>query len=191
MATPLQQIADELEPALRREFQRMVGRILEQVPESILVEALEAGDRWFVMEAFRKAAQTAHFADTQALSAVFTELLVRSAQLTATSVGYSLTLNNPRVASWITRNVGSLVTRIGAQTMQSIRQTVLGGFVDGVVPRVQAQTIRQVIGLTGRDNDVDTTRAKEDLGWRTRVPYEEGIKTIQEYAKGLFSNEPC
>jgi len=36
---------------------------------------------------------------------------------------------------------------------------------------------------------VDTTRAKEDLAWRTRVPYEEGIKTIQEYAKSLFRNE--
>ena len=51
---------------------------------------------------------------------------------------------------------------------------------------IETEITRQVIGLTGRDNDVDTTRAREDLGWRTRVPYEEGIRTIREYAKGLF-----
>ena len=51
---------------------------------------------------------------------------------------------------------------------------------------IETEITRQVIGLTGRDNDVDTTRAREELGWRTRVPYEEGIQTIQEYAKGLF-----
>ena len=47
---------------------------------------------------------------------------------------------------------------------------------------VETEITRQVIGLTGRDNDVDTSRAEEDLGWRTRVPYEEGIQTIREYA---------
>jgi len=51
---------------------------------------------------------------------------------------------------------------------------------------VQTEITRQVIGLVGRDHDVDTTRAKEDLGWQTRVPYDKAIKTIQEYAKGLF-----
>jgi nucleoside-diphosphate-sugar epimerase len=51
---------------------------------------------------------------------------------------------------------------------------------------IQTEITRQVIGLVGRDHDVDTTRAKEDLGWQTRVPYEEAIKTIRDYAKGLF-----
>jgi nucleoside-diphosphate-sugar epimerase len=50
---------------------------------------------------------------------------------------------------------------------------------------VQTEITRQVIGLVGRDNDVDTTRAREDLGWKTRVPYEEGIRTIREYARNL------
>jgi len=51
---------------------------------------------------------------------------------------------------------------------------------------IETEITRQVIGLTGRDNDVDTTRARQELGWRTRIPYEEGIKTIQEHAKGLL-----
>ena len=48
---------------------------------------------------------------------------------------------------------------------------------------IETEMTRQVIGLTGRDNDVDTTRAREDLGWRTRVPYEEAIETIRDYAR--------
>lgn len=51
---------------------------------------------------------------------------------------------------------------------------------------VETEITRQVIGLTGRDNDVDTTRAKEELGWRTRVPYDEGIETIREHAGRVF-----
>ncbi|MEW6443230.1 MAG: NAD-dependent epimerase/dehydratase family protein [bacterium] len=37
---------------------------------------------------------------------------------------------------------------------------------------------RQIVGLIGRDNDVDTSRARQELGWRTRVPYEEAMKAV-------------
>ncbi len=53
---------------------------------------------------------------------------------------------------------------------------------------VHTEITRQVIGLVGRDHDVDNTRAKQDLGWKTRVPYEEAIRTIRDYAKDRFSN---
>ncbi len=46
---------------------------------------------------------------------------------------------------------------------------------------IRTRMTRHVVGLTGRDNDVDTTRAREELGWRTRVPYEEAMETIGEW----------
>lgn len=52
---------------------------------------------------------------------------------------------------------------------------------------VETEITRQAIGLVGRDHDVDTSRAKDDLGWRTRVPYEEAIQTIREHLRPLFS----
>ncbi len=55
---------------------------------------------------------------------------------------------------------------------------------------IETEITRHVIGLTGRDNDVDTTRAKEDLGWRTRVPYEEAMEVIRDYAGRLGRPEP-
>jgi nucleoside-diphosphate-sugar epimerase len=38
---------------------------------------------------------------------------------------------------------------------------------------------RMAAALMGRDNDVDTTKARRELGWRTRVSYEEAIQQIQ------------
>lgn len=47
-------------------------------------------------------------------------------------------------------------------------------------------------GVTGRNNDVDTSRAKEDLGWKTLIPYDEAIKRtriwIQENYRSLSEN---
>lgn len=51
---------------------------------------------------------------------------------------------------------------------------------------VPTRITRQVIGLTGRDNDVDTSRAKQELGWRTRIPYEEAMRTIGEYVRSRY-----
>ena len=42
---------------------------------------------------------------------------------------------------------------------------------------------RHAVGLMGRDNDVDTTKAKTELGWKTRVSYEETMKEIGQWIK--------
>lgn len=40
---------------------------------------------------------------------------------------------------------------------------------------------RHAVGLMGRDNDVDTTMAKNELGWRTRISYQEAMKEIEKW----------
>jgi len=42
---------------------------------------------------------------------------------------------------------------------------------------------RHIVGLMGRDNDVDTTRARTELGWKTRVSYEEAMAEIEKWVK--------
>ncbi len=46
---------------------------------------------------------------------------------------------------------------------------------------VRPPATRAAVAVLGRDLDVDTTRAKTELGWKTRVPYEEAIKVIGEW----------
>jgi nucleoside-diphosphate-sugar epimerase len=41
--------------------------------------------------------------------------------------------------------------------------------------------------IMGRDYDVDTTLTREQLGWRTKVPYEEAMKKIGEWVKEVYS----
>ncbi|PKL35697.1 MAG: hypothetical protein CVV44_19390 [Spirochaetae bacterium HGW-Spirochaetae-1] len=40
---------------------------------------------------------------------------------------------------------------------------------------------RLSVGVMGRDNDVDTSQAKKDLGWKTVVSYEEAMKRTGEW----------
>jgi nucleoside-diphosphate-sugar epimerase len=42
---------------------------------------------------------------------------------------------------------------------------------------------RLAIATMGRDNDVDNSKAKQELGWQTRVSYPEAMDTIQKWVK--------
>ena len=42
---------------------------------------------------------------------------------------------------------------------------------------------RHSAGLMGRDNDVDTTKARAELGWETRVTYEQAKKEIRAWVE--------
>ncbi len=45
---------------------------------------------------------------------------------------------------------------------------------------------RLAITTMGRDNDVDNSKAKQELGWRTRVSYPEAMDAIQKWVKHVF-----
>jgi nucleoside-diphosphate-sugar epimerase len=46
---------------------------------------------------------------------------------------------------------------------------------------------RLAAAIMGRDNHVDTFKAQEELGWRTRISYAEAMQKICEYIKHVFS----
>jgi 2-alkyl-3-oxoalkanoate reductase len=48
-------------------------------------------------------------------------------------------------------------------------------------PHLRSPLTRVAAGVMGRDNDVDTARAKAELGWKTVVPYENAIGRIGEW----------
>ena len=52
----------------------------------------------------------------------------------------------------------------------------------GVRPPITAQAV----GIMGRDLDVSNRRAKEELGWRTRVPWEEAKATIENWVQSEY-----
>lgn len=42
---------------------------------------------------------------------------------------------------------------------------------------------RMAVSVMGFDNDVDTTRAREELGWETRVGYEEAMEVVSSWVR--------
>jgi len=42
---------------------------------------------------------------------------------------------------------------------------------------------RSAAALMGRDNDVDNTKAKQELGWQTKISYDEAMKQIDDWVR--------
>jgi 2-alkyl-3-oxoalkanoate reductase len=65
---------------------------------------------------------------------------------------------------------------------------IIGTLNDKLVRPLGVKIIitRHTVGLVGRANDVDTTRAKTELGWKTRVPYPEAIAAIGSWAREKY-----
>lgn len=42
---------------------------------------------------------------------------------------------------------------------------------------------RMAVGVMGFDNDVDCTRARQELGWRTRVTYREAMEAVTDWVR--------
>lgn len=45
---------------------------------------------------------------------------------------------------------------------------------------------RLAVGVMGRDNRVDTFRARAELGWESRVPQEEAMTQIRKWVENSY-----
>lgn len=52
---------------------------------------------------------------------------------------------------------------------------------------VRAPLTRLAAGVMGRDNDVDTALAREELGWRTVVSYDEAMQKIGDWVRARYA----
>lgn len=48
---------------------------------------------------------------------------------------------------------------------------------------IRPPATRLAVAIMGRDNDVDTTKAKTELGWKTNISYSEAMEQIGAYVK--------
>lgn len=51
---------------------------------------------------------------------------------------------------------------------------------------IKIDTTRHTVGLTGRANDVSTSKAQQELGWVTRISYQEAMARIANWLKSSF-----
>ncbi len=53
---------------------------------------------------------------------------------------------------------------------------------------IRPPATRLAIAIMGRDNDVDTSKARKELGWQTTMSYPEAMKQIEDWVKGTRLN---
>lgn len=160
-ADPIIEVADHMAPALRDAFLSAAAVAATKMPLSAIVTALQSGDvnrvvavlngglvdalkgkgleanmtslRQAIQETFRQAAQAA------------TEQLPRKA-----AVDLSFNLLNPESVNFLQRYEFDLIQQISVESRAAIQQTVLRAFREGGHPYEQARQVKQVIGLTAR-----------------------------------------
>jgi nucleoside-diphosphate-sugar epimerase len=55
------------------------------------------------------------------------------------------------------------------------------------VLNIKSPYTKVTIGLVGRDLSVDSSKARKELGWKTRVSYEEGMEKIKKWIKETYN----
>ncbi len=89
-------------------------------------------------------------------------------------------------------DIGSLIGKKPLGNVPYPVANLLGRMCDAVCTPlgVRPPLTRMAADITGRDNDVDNSLAKRDLGWSTRVSYQEalqriGVWVMDRYLKGM------
>ncbi len=64
----------------------------------------------------------------------------------------------------------------------------LGAFLEALLTPlgIRPTMTRLAAGVMGRNNDVDNSRARKELGWKSRVHLEEAIKEIEQWVKSVY-----
>jgi len=85
-------------------------------------------------------------------------------------------------------DLGSFIGKKPAGSIPYLPANILGRLFDlictplGIRPPVS----RMSVDIVGRNNDVDNSLAKQDLGWRTRVGYAEAMEKIGSWVKDVY-----
>lgn len=129
-------------------------------------------------------------------SLIFVENLVDGIILGATrdnARGKTYHLRDDWDVTW-KRYITDLGSFIGKRPVGSVPYpvaNVLGRVCDAIFTplNIRPPLTRMAVDITGRDNDVDNTLAKRDLGWNTRISYQEalqkiGVWVMDHYLKG-------
>jgi nucleoside-diphosphate-sugar epimerase len=61
----------------------------------------------------------------------------------------------------------------------------MAGLVGGIcsIAGLKTTLTRHNVSMMGRNNDLDTSKAQKELGWKTRISYDEAKKRIKEWMK--------
>lgn len=151
MATPdIYQIADKLEPGLRRAFLEAVDELRrEHVPMREIMEQLRLGNKSRVGTLVEDSIRTSLGPDQLRRFRGVLDSIVGAAGLNlAALLGVSFNMFEPRVLDWIDNVTIRLAGNVADTAVASVRTILREGWTVGYTVPQQAQMIRSVVGLT-------------------------------------------
>ncbi len=85
-------------------------------------------------------------------------------------------------------DLGALIGKKPAGSVPYAVARVLGTFMELICTPLNFRppVTRLAVDITGRDNDVDTSRARTELGWKTKITYPEAIRKIGEWVNTTY-----
>jgi len=127
-------------------------------------------------------------------SLLYVENLVDALVLAGTkeiAAGQTYHIRDDYTATWrqyFTDIAGLMGKNIKATTFFSIPFALAwpsAGFVGTICAALHIKTTmtRHNVAMMGRDNDIDNSKAKRELGWNTRVTYEDALRRIGAWMK--------
>ncbi|MBU1671399.1 MAG: NAD-dependent epimerase/dehydratase family protein [Actinobacteria bacterium] len=87
--------------------------------------------------------------------------------------------------------LGAMVGKKPGPSMPTWLLFYLGWLVEAIyAPFYPARPplTRHAVSIMGHDFDADTTRAREELGWSTRIPYDEAMESVARYVRETFGD---
>ncbi len=87
-------------------------------------------------------------------------------------------------------DLGAFVGKMPAGSIPYLPARIAGTLMDAACTPfgIRPPLSRIAVEIVGRNNDVDTSRARQELGWTTRVTYEDAMREIGEWVRRTYGN---
>jgi dihydroflavonol-4-reductase len=84
--------------------------------------------------------------------------------------------------------IGSIIGGKSRGSMPFKFAWILTGILESIFRlfNIKSPYTKVTIGIVGRDLSVDSSKARKELGWKTSVSYEDGMKIIKEWIKKTY-----
>lgn len=150
-AASIHAFADQLRPAVRRQFLQAVAALRDTVTLDELIEAVAQGRVSVRLEAKLATLSTQLRAAVATVNRIFDESQRATAEVLNRSFGLQMRFDvvNPRALTAASRGA-RLVREVTESTRQGIQATITRSIRDGIPPAEAARLIRPTIGLTDR-----------------------------------------
>ncbi len=141
------EIADRLEPEVRRAFLRAVEALKKAIPVNQIADLLDDGRLTDALASL----SDVPLPDLTEIRDAIANAAIRTSESVAVEFGMSFELVNERAVRWAQQHAGNMITNVNRETVKAVRDIIVRGQREGLNVRNQAQLIRSVVGLTDRD----------------------------------------